>query len=102
MLGRLYDYARCSANDRRVYHADRGLTVGRPVVSTPLRMSARGATANTILPFSLRWIVVPALGWAVFAPASSYLRRRRQLSLAPMSDEWLRANEADLGRRWDL
>ena len=65
-------------------------------------MSPRMASANTAvgaLPLPLRWVIVPALGFAAFAAAAAFLRHRAQrLSLGPMSNEWLRSNAADAGR----
>jgi hypothetical protein len=49
-----------------------------------------------------RWLVLPVVGWAVFAAAGRLLRdRARQPSLPRMSDEWLRTHEAESGRAPD-
>ena len=67
-------------------------------------MPAQGNTAvlPSVLPVPLRWVVIPALGWAAFAAVTAILRKRVQRpSLPPMSDDWLRSNAADAGRHSD-
>jgi hypothetical protein len=58
------------------------------------------ASSNTTSTFPIRWIVVPAVGWAVVTAAIAIFQRRaRQPNDSRMSDDWLRSNELDLGRK---
>ena len=44
----------------------------------------------------LRWLVIPAVGVAVAAAILESLRRRaRRVTVAPMSDQWIREHTAD-------
>jgi len=47
----------------------------------------------------MRWLLMPVVGWAVFSTVARVLRERaRRPTIAPMSDEWLRAHEGTSGR----
>ena len=62
-------------------------------------MTKRPPTANAALPISLRWLLVPVVGWAVLSAAAAVLRRRaRQPASARMSGDWLRENNVTAGR----
>lgn len=57
-------------------------------------MNARAEQAT--FPVSLRWLVVPTLGWVVAVSIVEVIRRRaREPRVAAMSDEWLRQHAAD-------
>lgn len=47
-------------------------------------------------PSLLKWLIVPAVGWALAAAVFRTVRRRtRQPSVQGMSDQWLREHVAD-------
>ena len=60
---------------------------------------ARAEQIDYPAPHAIRWLLVPVVGWAVFSTVARILRERaRNPTIAPMSDEWLRAHETTSGR----
>jgi hypothetical protein len=58
---------------------------------------------SAALAHSWRWVIVPVVGWALFKTATAVLRHRTsQPSMPRMSDEWLRTNDAVVGRAPEL
>jgi hypothetical protein len=48
------------------------------------------------LPAPLRWLVLPAVGWALMTTAFEALRRRaREPKVSPMSEQWLRQHDVE-------
>jgi hypothetical protein len=64
-------------------------------------MVARTDSAHFPTTHPVRWLVLPAIGWAVVATIARTLRQRAQAPSMPrMSDEWLREHESAYGRVW--